>query len=273
MQNDKLKAYLALASAAAAGGLNAQVQYTDFEPDLFLQGHKQFLKVDIDGDGTDDFVFVAEDTLVTAVNGGYAVARLRAGGYYNINNRVLGDAPNNYGYASQLEFGDPIGPDANFVNAGSMALVVDGTSPFNEPWNGGAFDGFLGFYFTKNDTARHYGWMRIDVSADGKSLRVKDAAYSTIPDTAISAGLNQLQTDENILQDLVHLKGNQLQLNAYKDWAGAEVYLFDLSGKLIFKEVFLGEAVVWLLPEALGHGLLQIRQKNGRALSTRVWIP
>ena len=48
-------------------------------------------------------------------------------------------------------------------------------------------DFFLGMYLTKTDGV-HYGWLKINVSTDGKTIRLKALGYHLKPRTAIKAG-------------------------------------------------------------------------------------
>ncbi|MDB5228600.1 MAG: hypothetical protein JWN78_2793 [Bacteroidota bacterium] len=48
-------------------------------------------------------------------------------------------------------------------------------------------DFFLGAFTTKND-GKHYGWLKLNISADGKSIRLKELACYSKAMTAIKAG-------------------------------------------------------------------------------------
>lgn len=51
----------------------------------------------------------------------------------------------------------------------------------------GKGDKYFGFKFYAN-TQRHFGWMRINVANDGKSITVKELAYNKIVDAPIKIG-------------------------------------------------------------------------------------
>jgi len=232
MQNKKGSERWAAYTAAAAGLLgleaNAQVQYVDFEPDLNLVGHREQLRLDLDGDSIEDFVLVTEDTALAAGSLFYDIGRLIGGGYANTANDMMGSFPGGYDYVSRLDPGAWIGPDRNFVNGGTFAFSIDGQHPYNEPWNGGVVDGYVGVRFVVDDSL-HYGWMRIDVSADGKQVVVKDAAFNTIADSGLFAGSIWLDTEELALPTLRY-SGQRLTLPAHKE-VGLQLALFSAMGQ------------------------------------------
>ena len=95
MKNKRLLRYLSAAASTAtvAHAQTSDVIYTDFDPDILLEGNLQSIRVDVNQDSIDDFVFIAEDTLLQAVNGSYNIGRVRAGGYANVQNFVMGSIP------------------------------------------------------------------------------------------------------------------------------------------------------------------------------------
>ena len=52
----------------------------------------------------------------------------------------------------------------------------------------GKGDKFIGVRFKDAASANHYGWLRINLSADGKTLKVIDGAYHVTPDAEIKIG-------------------------------------------------------------------------------------
>lgn len=238
MKNKRLLRYLSAAASTAtvAHAQTSDVIYTDFDPDILLEGNLQSIRVDVNQDSIDDFVFIAEDTLLQAVNGSYNIGRVRAGGYANVQNFVMGSIPSLYGYVSKADLGDEIGPNEEFIIAGTMAMAVDGQNPFNEPWNGGAYDQYMGFKMSYGADSSHYGWIRLDVSADGKRALIKDAAFSLLPDTAIAAGSAQLHQQEWTKGLLIRQGDGQLELELSEDLKGITFELSELSGKRIWQE-------------------------------------
>lgn len=85
-------------------------------------------------------------------------------------------------YASVLGSGEVIGSGKSFFYF-SMELF----SNYNTGNLVGAGDKYLPFYLYIDGNV-HYGWIRIEVSADMKQLIVKDAAYHKTPGMSIQAG-------------------------------------------------------------------------------------
>jgi hypothetical protein len=270
MKNKKLLRYLGAAASTASvahAQTSADVLYTDFEPDILLEGNLQSIRVDVNLDSIDDFVFIAEDTLLQAVNGSYNIGRLRAGGYANSQNLVMGSIPSLYGYVAQADFGDAIGPDNEFIIAGTMAMNIDGQNPFNEPWNGGAYDKYIGFKMRFGTDSSHYGWMRLDVSADGKRALIKDAVFSLLPDTAIASGFARLNTHQWAEELLIKQDAGHIELTLGPALSGTTFDLSDLSGKKLWSAQLEEGLHRLLMPQKKGLLLLTARRKG----NIRTW--
>lgn len=258
----RLTKYLSAAAATTGSLLQAQVLYTDFSPDLVVEGNLEHLLIDINQDSIDDFVFITEDTLVQAVNGSYAIGRLRAGGYANLYNQLIGSQPSQYGYIQQLDHGSSVGPSQDFIFAGTMAFEVDGQNPFNEPWNGGAFEKYIGFRIRYTADSSHYGWIRLDVSSDARRAVIKDAAFSLLPDTVIAAGFEVLHDEEYLLDNWVVQKGDQLHFDLPENAQGSKLSLYSPSGKRIWEWRADDQHYQLQLPNSKGLYILVMEQKG-----------
>ncbi len=201
IRSDRWASYAAAAAGVVGLDAAAQVQYVDFDPDLVVTGHRQQLRIDLNSDSIDDFVLVADDTLLAAGSLMYDIGRIIGGGYANTANDLLGSSPGAYDYVGRLSAGELVGPSRNFLNGGTFAFSIDGQNPFDEPWNGGVVDGYVGLRFVIGDSL-HYGWMRIDVSADAKNVIIKDAAFNTLPDSSLLAGSLFLGAEESRLPEM-----------------------------------------------------------------------
>ena len=261
----RLSQYLSTAAATSASLVYGQdVLYTDFNPDLVLEGNLNDIKIDINQDSIEDFVLITEDTMVAVVNGSYNIGRLRAGGYANLYNQIMGSIPSGYGYVDQLSNGDMVGPGEDFIFAGTMVFTKDGQNPFNEPWNGGAFDKYIGFRIRYTADSSHYGWIRLDVGADGKRAVIKDAAFSLLPDTVIAAGSAALSNNdgeldlENVVQNL----GTQLQFAISREWENSQFELFNTAGQRVWSWTAEGGHHLFQLPEETGVYILIANRKG-----------
>jgi hypothetical protein len=178
------------------------ITYTDINPDISLvppvnttPGSLDLEQlIDLNDDGIDDvsiriasynltynsYTFNLGNSYADGENGASILAR-----YDEVD---FGPYTGSYYVAKGLSSGDPIDA-AQTVWAGYGYLGVKGTY-YSEPVNFGDFlggDKFLGVRFEVGGNT-HYGWVRIGVAGDGKSLKIKDYAYHTTPDTAIDAG-------------------------------------------------------------------------------------
>jgi hypothetical protein len=205
----------------------------------------------LNGDSIEDFVLVADDTLLAAGSLMYDIGRIIGGGYANTANDLLGSSPGAYDYVGRLSAGEPIGPSRNFLNGGTFAFAIDGQNPFDEPWNGGVTDGYVGLRFEIGDSL-HYGWMRIDVSADAKTVMIKDAAFNTIPDSSLWAGSVFLGSDESSLPEIL-LNRNSIRVSERSGTASI-LEVFSSSGVQVAKLVTEGAPMEYAL-ETLPKGL------------------
>ncbi len=205
----RLKKYIALAggiTVAVAG--TGQVIYTDINPDSVNVDHLDVTLIDFDGDGTDDFslVKIVDSNSGTFSSGAYSfsVNTDAALGVPGTGANSGWMASSNAGLAN-VTAGAAIGGTGAF-NTGSgtigfLQYVSYGPpiSSYNNTYaTGGNFlnatDAYIGVKFDIAGAA-HYGWVRVDLSADGSILTVKDYAYDATAGTAINAGdIGPLQT-------------------------------------------------------------------------------
>jgi uncharacterized protein (DUF2141 family) len=202
----RLKKYTALAggiSAAFAG--TGQIVYTDINPDSVNVDHLDVTYIDFDGDGTDDF------TLIKAISSTSGTFAYGSGvvSYGVTTEQVIGTAGtgSNAGWMvsgtssnvrlANVTAGDAIGGAGSFSTTlgylGVVQMITYGAplSAYNTSTSEGAFlgatDGYIGVRFDIAGAA-HYGWVRVDLSADATTLTVKDYAYEATAGTAINAG-------------------------------------------------------------------------------------
>jgi len=50
-------------------------------------------------------------------------------------------------------------------------------------------EGIIGMKFYDNAGAIHYGWLRVNISTDLKSIKLINCAYSQNPNTSLKAGI------------------------------------------------------------------------------------
>jgi len=225
MKNAKLftlQQYSGLAGALLImhGNADAQAIYTDVEPDVTLQYDGEYLYIDMDLDGSNDFFLLKESHYFT--NTFYEIYRFNhviyAGPNFNPENSIAarmvthseGGATTYFPYA--LEAGIMINSDINF-QYGHYQLMAIGFYKIDEtPWSWNYYIGYwtpnkdslyLGVRFLGADDCKHYGWIRCSTVDSAKTLIVHDFAYETKCETPIIAGDTIGDTTTVGINDLV----------------------------------------------------------------------
>lgn len=184
--------YGSLVGAVLGGQTSiAQVAYVSVEDTLQHNNAQRTFNIDNDTSGLMDYRIIQYvDTTQFSISGSFIQARGFA------QNQVVGLDYGNYYYPFRLDMGTLIGPDTIFKglgtsrNWGQLALEVNDTTYPNDKFRG-ASDAFIGLRFGAfvDDTIRtHYGWMRVDVASDHRSIVIRDYAYQVEAETPIMAG-------------------------------------------------------------------------------------
>lgn len=224
----RLKAYSLTAGAMAAGitGADAQILYTDVEPDAVADGVDSVF-LDLNADGIDDFKFYfVGGTLASVFNVYRGFASARNG------NGIAGtySSSGGYYYPYGINAGDTVNADLTFQTATFQTLGWDyfyytntSTAVYSYGqirWGSG--DTYLGLRLEVEGNT-HYGWARIELANDdvnGGRIILKDYALELTPGLGIPAGdtaypappagmLEQSQLGYNMFAT-----GNELRVNA-----------------------------------------------------------
>ena len=189
-----VSAGVALAVAPAA---DAQVIYTDIEPDVCLNFASH--QIDLDGDGVDDFR-ITQSSIFAPMNP-FDNAGFQ---YYGDIKGLFGDnkcmATSSSPYAQALISGAAISSAQNFdtiivppyfYNWALFWFVgQDPSDPGGGNWRGGN-DAFVGLKFIADRAGAattHYGWVRVSATTDGRIVCVHEFAYESTPDAPIEGG-------------------------------------------------------------------------------------
>ncbi len=225
----RLKAYSLTAGALAAGvtGADAQILYTDVDPDAEADGVDSVF-LDLNADGIDDFKFYVNNG-ATASNA-YNVYRAFASARNN--NAIVGtySSSGGYSYPYAVNAGDTINESLTFQNGTFQTIGWDyfyytnsSTAPFtfgNVRWGSG--DQYLGLRL-EVDGNTHYGWARIELDNTGGGAGVmilKDYALELTPDLGIPAGDTAYPAppagiaDQSELGYNMFATGNEIRVNA-----------------------------------------------------------
>lgn len=187
----RLKAYSLTAGAVAAGAtaVNAQVDYTDLDPDA-VASNTDTVYLDLNNDGTDDFVFLASfDTYGSGSFNVYKNFAVALG-----SNAIVGSATSGgYLYPYAIPTGSVINGNlsmnsgSNFQTLGWDYFTASGSAAYtfgNIRVDSG--DAYVGLRLDLNG-ATHYGWARISLNLGG-TLTLKDYAYEQTACLGIEAG-------------------------------------------------------------------------------------
>jgi hypothetical protein len=182
----RLKSY-ALTAGALAGAANVadaqEVVYTDVDPDQQANTIGDSIYLDLNNDGTDDFLFFANS--FTFASG--SVQRVFV--YPLGNNAVNASLSGTYAYPYVLPSGNAIDGNQEWLNIGYVQTMAwqTFTSSFSGEYGNwiNITDGYIGLRLDLNGQT-HYGWARLDVSPGLATL--KDYAFESLACLGIEAG-------------------------------------------------------------------------------------
>lgn len=242
-KEESLKYLTAIGGLLAAYGAEGQINYLDFA-DTTLNTNNATWDLNIDEDtlGVIDYRFIQfVDTSIFNVSGNFIQALGSAG------NSVMGLDYGNYAYPFNLSPGDSIGPGKPFKGAGGsnalgqLSLEINGSGQINDKFNG-AIDGLIGLRFRADvdDTIRtFYGWIRVDVAADHKSLRLKDYAYQSQYGEGIRAGEGSPWIGlTDLEEDQFALRQHESTLFFDIPMSEARLQIIATNGALIYDQAF-----------------------------------
>lgn len=236
---------------------SAEAIYTDLDPDASIQFDGQTLGIDMDNNGTFDFAFLKESWSYFFWNSASDTMRLRRqiwAGPEFISNEIAGD----YFYPSAggsilyhpyaLSYNDIIDSGLSFQYWGYQIMAgahkkLDVPDDWN--FNGGHWiydeeEHYLGVRFYDESECLHYGWIRCIVKDTVNILKILDYAYESKCGTSINAGdiigdtLTSIDEENNLLNSNVYSFNNSIFVKLDKLITNAEIYIYDLSGKMIY---------------------------------------
>lgn len=264
--DSKLKLYSTLAlGVLAAGAANAQVNYTDVDPDFTMTGvsgtaERDSLEIDFDGDGVNDIQLQLRVYGTTPTNTQVNLNGLTSGA-----NVLMSLVNYTYlGYALDIPSGNLIGAASPWeaVSQAVLASNFGGTTYGNL---GDGLDHFVGFRFTDATSATHYGWMRVTaIDVNGTSVTLKDYAWEATADTAIAAGggasgINNLSA----VQSNIFAFNHKVVLN-FNTAIDGTVRIYNALGELVLSEKIMGMRNE-IAADALNNGIymIQVETSNG----------
>ncbi|MGV9013939.1 MAG: T9SS type A sorting domain-containing protein [Flavobacteriales bacterium] len=181
--------YSSMAAALFAIGskADAQVVYTDLDPDVVLLNNH--LNIDLDNDGIVDMKIDHADVVFTSHTywSHFLNASIRL-----YNGSVVGSTGGWVNYAFHLGVGAPVAPSGtNFQEANYTEVALyrhtssEGGTWFGD-WSGD--DGYVGFRFVAGDNELRYGWLHLAVHGAADSVKVFEYGYESLPNVGINVG-------------------------------------------------------------------------------------
>jgi len=260
--SDKLLSYSAAAAAVMAIGqtAEAQMEYTDIEPDTTVAGDEGFaanFELDINNDGTADLLLRhANETWYSGWQSVTVMPFKDAAIVASMIHYACGTFDSSYAMGLKFESQDIIGPAVNSFGSSYYTFLLGWAR--NSCTSGqfkDAEDKFLGVRFSLDGgTTHHYGWVRLDVASGFSSFTVKDYAFELTADKEIAAGLqNPLSIRNSVLNNAsvnVFSYGNKVVIDANSDFS-AEAEIINTIGQMISKTQIRG-----------GRTELQVEQKG-----------
>jgi Secretion system C-terminal sorting domain len=208
----KLKSYSALTGSllAAAAAADGQIIYTDINPDITLNTDGAAYNLDLNNDGVSDYkIFVRLGAkgkgALMLPNYTSSIKQYNAIGGSLQKNAFNGYYGNPYAYSLDKK----IGPSGKFFDFRDLLFQYKGHTYFfyanlaytysgNNYGNWfNASDMYMPLRVTTKD-GNFYGWLRCDVSSNGRSITLKDYAYNSVADSALLAGEGVVTGIKNI---------------------------------------------------------------------------
>lgn len=284
INESRLARFSAVAGAVlASSAVNSQIVYTNVDPDIIIDTASGQYNLDFNADAMIDVTlnvmnvmeFTSISTSTSAVYAG-SLAVVTPGIGAGVVSAILGSTSS---YVTAMNNGDLIGTAAVFGGSSMAALAIDITitsSSSSYQISNGAFlgvtDKFLGVKFLIG-TNTHYGWARLDVSANADTIRLKDYAYNVAADSPILAG-QTLGLDAISVENKVTIKTtlDNATINVTPDLIGGRVVMFNIAGQEI-KVVQIIDVNTEILYEGVETGIYTITaQFDGGMVNKKVYI-
>lgn len=271
----KLKSYSALAGTLVAGGtVEAQINYTDVNPDLNVVTGNSY-NLDLNNDATVDFILGTAHGTYTASFGTIQ---------YDYTIAVPGSSTNaidtaNTGGPTAHVLNDPISGSLLWEDSTSAAyqlMALAFAPPFNA-YNTGNFlgqnDKYLGLKF-RIGTSTHYGWVRVDVNAASTQFTVKDYGYEGTANTQILCGAQPATgVTENSLNNIsVFGNANGINVNMNSVAVEGAIIVSDVTGKqLVSIPVTAASNIIPMENAASGVYFVTVVQ-NGNKITKKIFV-
>ncbi len=267
---------------------DAQAVYTDIDPDIVIEFDGQSTGIDMDNNGTIDFVFFKSSWSYDYWNGSSTVWRFRRkiwAGPELITNEIAGETfTHGAGYGTSyhpyaLIEGIMINEELSFQNwdlqtmakgfygftfiSSDTAWVFDGGF-----WVPDKTEEYLGVYFVDENECMHFGWIRCTTADSTNRLIIHDYAYETKCDVGIAAGdtigdttvpINEINT-----LDAVVYTFNKILYVKSEEYSSSKLVINNLQGqKILQQELIENLTIIDLAVFPLGNYVVTIINQEG----------
>lgn len=260
---------LAVAFLAAGKEAEAQIIYTDIDPDSIIAVDAAIFELDLNADGTNDFTltkrFLASyNPTIYTTYGGVFAGTIQLNHIYGTaqgSNALLGEvSPYGFQYPFAMDLDDDICDGGTWLNGNYQSLaysygykLIIGSGIYSYVqlsgdgnWFGGQTDKYLGLKLVDEGNT-YYGWLRMDVASDNIAFAVKDYAFQSVADSCIRAG--QL-VDDTIVQPFVSDLPESLNLYSFGQtiiwqdrsgtWSNGILQVYNMNGQLLLEHAMGG---------------------------------
>lgn len=229
----KLLNYGAMSAALmGVAGASGQIMYTDID-DVTLTPGTDTVDIDLLGTGAIDF----QAQVFDGAGGAGAVIFPGENGNVNANNGLIGTSSAGFTYPSNLVEGDVIDGASPVILGDRGDLNFYSCAYSNSQFCGGVTDGYIGLVFDLNGDT-HYGWVRVDLSADATSYTVKDYALNLTPDEAIAAGQETLSLEDNSIEGFSSFVADNI-LNVRANSVIENISIHNIAGQKVISQKVL----------------------------------
>lgn len=308
MRNNKINiaqyALFAQTFLLMAAKSNAEVIYTDIEPDLLLDTLDEVGGVDMNNDGIYDFAFLngyAQWSIYSSFGDpvGFNIRLCQwAGGYGTPINQIAGNAvyfSAYYGggfsryYPFTLETNQLISEKLTFQSWGYQRMAFKSYrndnlySIFDHIFDSGGYwfpnvsDQFLGVRFQDNEEQIHYGWIRCSVIDSAEGLIIHDYAYETEINHPIAAGSLESYVD------IQNMTANNFNFNVYS--FNKKIYIisdkitpectfvvYDINGKILNSGLVNAKQIQTTVKDFTGTCVVQIKNHDESVFQKQVVV-
>lgn len=277
----------------------AEVVYYDIDPDIILDTTFETCTLDLNFDGTLDFMFLNwkyQFTTITwsgNVSNSYVKYVQWAGGYWNPENKLAGQYyvdHEYYGveywfyYPFALETNELISEKLEFQDwfFQSLAFKSYRNNNFDSIFDSGGYwfpnvsEQFLGVRFQDNEEQIHYGWIRCSVIDSAEGIIIHDYAYETKIEHPILAGSMVSYVDvQNSLNNhsyQVYAFNKTIYIVADEVNPTTTFAIYSIDGKLLKSGLLLEKLMQVELNEYKGACLIELKINNEATFTKHVVV-